>query len=54
MNMYIDELLRKSSTPSVSGHGVAMVAGSAGVQCYTCHEYGHYQKSCSQRQKRKK
>ena len=40
-NVCIDERLRESSTPSVSRRGVAMPAGSAGVQCHACHEYGH-------------
>lgn len=53
-NMYIDELSRKSSTPSVSGRGVAMPAGSAGVQCHACHEYGHYRNKCPQRPQQQK
>ena len=53
-NTYIDGFSRTSSTPSVSGRGVAMPAGFAGVQCHTWHEYGHYQKNFPQRQKQKK
>ena len=52
--MSTDELSRKSSTPSVSGRGVAMPAGSAGVQCHECHEYGYCRNKYPRRQKQQK
>ncbi|CAB1105631.1 unnamed protein product [Ectocarpus sp. CCAP 1310/34] len=46
VNMYIDELSRKSSGPSVAGRGVAMSAESSNVQCRNCQEFGHYANEC--------
>ncbi|CAM9720529.1 unnamed protein product, partial [Sphacelaria rigidula] len=46
INMYIDELSRKSSGPSVTGRGVAMAAAPDNVQCFKCKKYGHRKRDC--------
>ena len=48
-NMYAYLLSRPSSTPSISGRGVAMQAHNnlSRVKCYICREFGHRMEDCS-------
>ena len=53
INMYIDELSRKSSSPSISGRGAAMAAVTGSVQCHHCKGLGYYQHDCPKKGKQK-